>query len=211
MRVGSKLVVLLAAAALFGCRASGLPAKLAPTWSLINQDSLPVDSTALRGKIALVTFVYTHCPTVCPLLTAQMKQLQDEFSREGAFGARLVFVTVTVDPGRDTPARLKEYAAQFGADSSSWLWLTGEPAQMETVWSGFGIVAYPDLATLAEPIASSAHAGHGASVPLSYEVVHTTKTVLLDGAGAIRGEYSGAELPRTRVAQDIRALLAESR
>ena len=146
---------------LLGCRASALEVKIAPTWSLINQDTLPVDSTVLRGKIVLVTFVYTHCPTVCPLLTAQMKQLRDEFEREGAFGARLVFVSVTVDPARDTPARLKEYAAQFGADSSGWLWVTGEPAQMETVWRGFGIVAYPDLATLNEPIASSSHAGHG--------------------------------------------------
>ncbi|MBI4786492.1 MAG: SCO family protein [Chloroflexi bacterium] len=207
-RIGWTLVLLLVSGSL-GCRANALPVKPSAAWSLTSQDGVSFGSRDLRGKVALVTFVYTHCATVCPLLSAQMKQLQDEFGREGAFGSRLVFVSVTVDPPRDTPARLKEYAGQFGVDLSGWTWLTGEPAQLETLWRSFEVVAYPDLATMDAPLASASHAGHGTSVPANYAVVHTTKTVLLDGAGNLRAEYIGVELPRARVAQDIRALLAE--
>ena len=184
-----------------------MPSRPGPTWTLLNQEGAPYGSANLRGKVTLLTFVYTHCPTACPLLTAQMKQLQDELEQDGAFGARVAFVSMTVDPQRDTPARLKEYAAQMGVDFGGWAWVTGESEQLGKVWQAYGVVAYVDLASL-NTTTPTAHDQHSAS---NYEVIHSAKTVLLDGAGNMRAEYIGPELPLKRVAQEIRTLLAAAR
>jgi len=200
----------LLALALTSCQWGELSSRPAPSWALVNQEGAPFGSANLRGKVALVTFVYTHCPTVCPLLTAQMKQLQEEFKRDGTFGQRVVFVSMTVDPPRDTPTRLKEYATSFGVDFSGWAWVTGEAAPLEKAWQAFNVVAYVDLASLDGGTPNAPHAGYHAPSSSNYEVIHTAKTILIDAQGNIRAEYVGPELPLKRVSPDMRALLAES-
>jgi protein SCO1/2 len=209
---------LIAAVLLFSavsCGADALPARPGPEWTLTNQQNQPFGSANLKGKVSLVTFVYTHCPTVCPLLTAQMKQLQDELKQDRATAERVTFVSITVDPQRDTPARLKEYAAQMGVDFATWSWVTGESAELQRTWKSFGVVAYVDLASMSGEGVSSANSAHGAhsataSDASHYEVNHTVKVVLLDARGNIRAEYIGQQLPLTRVTQDIHRLLNES-
>ena len=61
-----------------------------------------------------MTFIYTSCPDVCPLLTEKMAQVQDELGPD--FGPRVAFVSITVDPEHDTPEVLKDYAESHGAD-----------------------------------------------------------------------------------------------
>jgi protein SCO1/2 len=199
--------------ALIGCR-STLPSRPGPAWDLKDQDGAAFGSANLRGKVALVTFVYTNCPTVCPTLTAQMRRLQDEFKRDGTFSQRVAFVSMTVDPKRDTPEKLKAYATQFGVDFAGWTWITGGQAQLEPIWQAYGVVAYLDLTSLKADASDSAHSHHDASSaakfnPDVYEVTHTVKTILLDKHGNIRAEYKGTELPRERVLQDVAALLVE--
>ncbi len=200
-------VMCVLAWAVASCAVS-LPSRTGPMWNLTNQDNQAFGSANLQGRVVLVTFVYTNCPTVCPLITAQMKKLQDEFKQDGAYAARLAFVSITVDPQRDTPVRLKEYAARMGVDFSGWNWVTGDAAQMEKVWQDFGVVAYMDLATLSTPAATAAHAEHSAT-SATYEVTHSAKTFLLDKRGNIRAEYIGPDLPLPRVSQDARALMGE--
>ena len=71
-----------------------------------------------------MTFIYTSCPDVCPLLTDKMAQVQDELGPD--FGAEVAFVSITVDPEHDTPEVLKEYAETFDADLGGWGFLTGD-------------------------------------------------------------------------------------
>lgn len=153
-----RITLLALTALLLGVAArsrAALPSKPAPSWSLVNQEGQSFGSTNLRGKVALVTFVYTNCPTVCPTLTRQMKQLQDELKKKGVYGQRVVFVSMSVDPERDTPARLKEYGTLQGVDFAGWTWVTGQADDAERTWQAFGVMALREV--------GGSHASHGAS------------------------------------------------
>ena len=93
-----------------------------PPFSLIERSGTPVTRDDLMGTVWIVNFFYTHCPDTCPLQTANMAQLQRDL--EDIRDLRLV--SITVDPDRDTPPVLKEYADRYGADTARWLFLTGE-------------------------------------------------------------------------------------
>lgn len=93
-----------------------------PDFSLIDQGRRPVTLADLRGKVWIANFIYTYCTDTCPLQSARLSKLQDDFAGE----RDLRLVSITVDPERDTPKVLTEYAARYGADPERWLFLTGE-------------------------------------------------------------------------------------
>lgn len=92
-------------------------------------------SDVLDGRVAVISFVYTTCTTVCPVTSATFARLQSELGER--LGREVVLVSITVDPLRDTPARLKRYAAQHGA-GEGWMWLTGAKADLDAVLKGMG-------------------------------------------------------------------------
>jgi protein SCO1/2 len=73
----------------------------APEFALTSQDGAPVTLADFRGKVVAVTFIYTLCSSTCPVLTPMMSSVQDQLGRD--FGRRIAFVSITVDPERDTP------------------------------------------------------------------------------------------------------------
>lgn len=89
----------------------------------------------IAERIAVVNFVYTTCTTVCPVSSAMFAQLQERLG--AALGKDVVLVSITVDPVRDTPERLRKYAAQYGA-REGWTWLTGAKRDVDAVLKGFG-------------------------------------------------------------------------
>lgn len=93
-----------------------------PSFSLVERSGKRVTQDDLMGKIWIVNFFYTHCPDTCPLQTANMARFQRDFEDV----KDLYFVSITVDPERDTPAVLREYADRYSADAARWLFLTGE-------------------------------------------------------------------------------------
>ena len=103
------------------------------------QDQRRLPLADLRGKVVVLTFIYTACADTCPLLTAKMATLQGRLGAD--FGARVFFVSVTVDPERDTPAVLKGYGAAHGARFDGWAFLTGAPAEIKDVGKRYGIFA----------------------------------------------------------------------
>jgi cytochrome oxidase Cu insertion factor (SCO1/SenC/PrrC family) len=110
-----------------------------PDFALIDQNGRPVRKVDLEGKIWIANFIFTHCPDECPLMTAEMAQLQADL----ADVPQLCLVSVTVDPERDTSAVLAEYAERFHANPDRWLFLTGDKAAIyRLVREGFrlGIV-----------------------------------------------------------------------
>ena len=111
----------------------------APDFMLTSQDGARVTLTDFRGKVVAVTFIYTSCTSTCPVLTPMMSFVQDQLGRD--FGRNIVFVSITVDPERDTPQVLKEYAHIVGANLSGWSFLTGSPAAIRDVTRRYGVVA----------------------------------------------------------------------
>jgi cytochrome oxidase Cu insertion factor (SCO1/SenC/PrrC family) len=88
---------------------SGLPRiGPAPALTLTTQESAPLSLGDLRGKVVLLTFIYTSCTDTCPLLTGKMASIQEKLGAD--FGSRVQFLSITVDPERDTPDVLRAYA-----------------------------------------------------------------------------------------------------
>ena len=110
----------------------------APDFALVSQDGARVALQDFRGKIVAVTFIYTSCPDICPLLTEMLAGVQDELGAD--FGPRVAFVSITVDPARDTPEVLKAYAQGVGANPAGWSFLTGEVAAVREVARRYGVV-----------------------------------------------------------------------
>lgn len=108
-----------------------------PDFNLTNQQGNPVGITDLEGKVWVADFIFTNCPTICPVMTQEMVKLQSEFDNEP-----VIFVSFTVDPQRDTPDVLSRYAVKFGADKNRWHFLTGEKDQIYNLANkGFKLAA----------------------------------------------------------------------
>ncbi|HJO22005.1 MAG: SCO family protein [Myxococcota bacterium] len=109
----------------------------APSFDLVDQAGRPVSSVGLRGSVLLVDFVFTRCPGPCPILTSRHVRLQRELSP--GLRSRTRFVSISLDPVRDTPEALRAYAEVRGADLEHWSFLTGEPDAVAAVLQGFGV------------------------------------------------------------------------
>jgi protein SCO1/2 len=164
-----------------------------PDFSLIERSGRPVGLADLRGKLWIVNFFYTNCPDTCPLQSAEMKKLQDEFQNEQ--GLRLV--SITVDPQRDTPEVLGVYAERFAADLERWLFLTDEKATIyRLAQEGFHLAAV-ELPQEQRPASGATH-------------THSPRFVLLDHQAQIRGYYPSMDREALqRLRQDLRTLLQQ--
>ena len=120
-------VLLLAALKLRGAAAQALPVygQIAD-FALTNQDGRAVSLADLRGHVWVADIIFTRCPGPCPMMTRQMKELQDALPPD----SQAKLVTLTTDPDFDTPPVLKTYAERFGADPKRWMFLTGTKAEI---------------------------------------------------------------------------------
>jgi protein SCO1/2 len=178
---------LFAALVFFGCRPEPALSKLypVPDFSLTDQTDKTVTLAELKGKVWVADFIFTSCGGTCPAMTDQMRKLQE------ALPSDIRMVSFTVDPVRDTPKALAAYAAEHGANRDRWLFLTGDKqALYDLCVKGFKLPLDDEGGTPVEPIA------------------HSTRFVLVDRQGVIRGYYSGIEDPDlARLATDARKLL----
>jgi protein SCO1 len=103
-----------------------------PNLPVVTQDgkTLKFYDDVIKGKIVLISFIYTNCPDICPLTTARLTQVEDQLG--DTVGRDIFFVSMTVDPERDTPERLKEFATAFGI-GPGWLFLTGKPEDIRAI------------------------------------------------------------------------------
>ncbi len=161
------------------------------SWSLVDQDSTAVTfPDAFLGTPALVGPIYTHCPDVCLMTMANMKNVRQAL---GADTAAVRFVTLSFDPARDTPAVLRRYAETWGT-GDGWTLLTGDTAEVARLMARLGI--------------RYEIAGHDtlASGTPTYTMLHTDRMLLLDAEGRIVETYGGSMAIPDMVADDIRAL-----
>jgi protein SCO1/2 len=156
----------------------------APSFDLISQDGAPVTLAALRGKIVAVSFIYTECPDICPLLTQKMVQVQDELGAD--FGKKIAFVSITLDPQHDTPEVLKDYAQFWGAKLAGWSFLTGSPEAVRDITHRYGVFVAKNE---------------------DGSVEHTQLTSIVDAEGAMRVQYLGARFDPEEFRGDILNLL----
>jgi len=89
-------------------------------------DGNPVTMSELNGKVRLVYFFYSNCPDVCPPTTFMMSEVQKKLKEDGTFGSKVDFLSITIDPERDTPEALKKFFDKFNADYNGWKILRGD-------------------------------------------------------------------------------------
>jgi protein SCO1/2 len=138
-----------------------------PGFTLIDEQGRLTRLADFRGRLVAIDFIYTRCPLpdVCPRLSANFALLQKKF------GPSIVLLSITIDPGHDTPEVLREYAARWRADSKMWHFLTGPSAEIQKIAGYFGLVYFAEEGS----------------------ITHTSSTALVapDGRLAARLEGSG--------------------
>ena len=162
------------------------PPRAAPDFVLAGSDNAPLRLSAFRGKVVAVVFGFTYCQKVCPTNMAALTRVVGELGAE-ARDFQVVFVTV--DPERDSPARLAEYLAFF---DPAFRGATGTPQELKAVQDAWGITAERELST---------------DEQLKYQVHHSSSIFLLDRAGQMRLLVPFGEAPDA-IAHDVRLLLA---
>lgn len=182
-------MVLLLTALASGCSADP-PPELAevPAFRLTDQEGRPFGREELAGKVWVANFIFTHCPSICPVLTSQMRNLQRRAVEDEL---PVHFVSFSVDPRNDTPPVLQAYALEQGADLSNWSFLTG------------------DIDAVNAAIVRGMRVRMGEAEPREgggYDIMHASHFVLVDGSGRIRGYYSSDAEGMGRILRDAAAI-----
>ena len=158
----------------------------APAFALMSQDGKPTSLIGLRGKVVAVSFFYTACPDICPLLTQKLVEVQDSLGED--FGSKIAFISITVDPEHDTQEVLKDYAAGWEAKTAGWSFLSGPPAAVHDVVRRYGVYA--------------AKTAEGA-------IDHTLLTSIIDPRGVLRVQYLGMRFDPAEFRRDLLSLVTK--
>ncbi|MDN3708086.1 SCO family protein [Myroides ceti] len=168
-----------------------------PSFEFINQNRDTINQDFYKGKVYLVEFFFTSCPTICPIMNENMVKIQNEFKFENNFG----IASFTIDSVTDTPEVLKEHAAEIGAVSKNWNFLTGNQDDIFSVAKKFNM-----------------YVGKNDDAPGGFE--HSGLFAIIDKNGKIRSRldesgnpviyYDGTEEAGVEmIKEDIKKLLAE--
>ena len=164
-----------------------------PAFELIDQDGASFSGERLRDSVWVVDFIFTRCPSICPLLTRSMAHLQGRYGRAAVDGVRLL--SISVDPEYDTPERLRAYRELHEGDPARWSFLTGEPDAVRTLLvDGF-------KAAMGEPQESDG----------LMDISHSGKFFLVDGDGGVRGFYDSDEMGLDEVFHRSQHVLKEQK
>lgn len=165
-----------------------------PPFRLVDQAGMSFDSdSALANKIYVVSFFFSRCGTICPVITRNQKMIQDALKDN----SNVRLVSISIDPKYDTPQVLSQYAEKIGADTTMWSFLTGD----KTLVYDLAIKGYK------LPVADASAYDPGITDP-DETFIHSEKLLLVDGRGYIRGIYDGtlkSEIKRAIV--EIKVLL----
>ncbi len=155
---------------------------------LVNQLGDSVNTNDLRGKIVVVDFFFTRCPTLCPQLARAMKKLQSSFVKNDSI---VQFLSISVDPEHDSVKRLKTFGDHYQVDPSSWWLASGNKKEIYSF-------AFRELKA------------DVTDTDIDTGFIHTPNFYLLDKEGIIRGWYDGSDsTAQARLVRDIPLLMLE--
>jgi protein SCO1/2 len=156
-----------------------------PDFALVNQHDERVTLSGLRGKVVVVTFIYTRCPLpdYCPRMIANLTAVRDRFRKR--LGSDVMLLTVTFDPQYDTPERLKDFARAQKVDVVGWHFLTGDAEGIKQVCEAFGVEYWPD----------------------SGLITHTLQTAVIDREGRLAAAVEGKGFTGRQIADLVDEIL----
>lgn len=164
--------------------------------TLVNQLGDTVSLDDIKGSIIIANYFFTRCPSICPTLTKNMKELQDAMKmkdlRKKIDSSFVRFISFSVDPERDSAQALKKYADRYGINHDTWWMLTGPK---KTIYD----YAFNELKLGLQD-------GEG----IDSNFIHTEKFVLIDRSRVVRGYYNGLDsASMSKLAEDITLLMLE--
>jgi protein SCO1/2 len=156
-----------------------------PDFTLIDQRGTSVRLSDLRGRVVVVTFIYTRCPLpdYCPRMVTNLAAVRDRF--RARLGQDVTLLTVTFDPQYDTPERLAAYARLHNADIPGWHFLTGDAEGIKQVCAAFGVEYWPD----------------------SGLITHTLQTAVIDREGRLAAAVEGKDFTGRQIADLVQSVL----
>ena len=160
------------------------PAQPAPEFALTRADGQPFRLSAEKGKLVFLYFGYTFCPDVCPTTMADLRKMHQAV---GAKADQFDVVFVTVDPDRDTPEKMQQYASAF---DPGFIGLSGSMDELQPVWAEYGVYREIEASTSST----------------DYSVTHSSLLYLIDQEGNLRLSYSFGTPPED-IAHDVNLLL----
>jgi protein SCO1/2 len=155
----------------------------APAFTLTDQDGKRVSLKDFRGKALLVSFVYTECKDICPVLPQIVGRADQWLSPEEKKRTR--FVGISLDPKRDNPEKLRAFMKQHNLAPERWTLLTGSLKEATQAANDYGIVAKPDV---------------------TGDIVHNAVYILIDPQGNLRTEFHGLFSPSEEIAKVLREI-----
>ncbi|HTA76720.1 MAG TPA: SCO family protein [bacterium] len=164
------------------------PMDKTPVFSFKDQTGKDFSSDELKGKVWVADFIFTRCAGQCPMLSQWMRVLQQDWKGNADFK----LVSFSVDPANDTVSAFRQYADDLQADDNQWHFLTGAKSKIyEVIQKGFHLTAMKD------PQGSP-----------GFEFIHTTRLILVDANGMVRGMYDGQDAAEVeKLKKDIRYLM----
>jgi len=160
-------------------------------FTLLNQHGEEVNfPEAFADKHVVMSFVYTNCPDICPMITARLKQVEPQLADRDD----VAFVLVSFDPERDTPEVLNSYANSFGLNSDRWTLLTGDEMEVETFMERLSIAVQRSFTRQDDR-----------GNPY-YFIDHTDRITVIDRDQRVRHEFTGSEVDPQRLVDAVRAL-----
>jgi protein SCO1 len=159
----------------------------APDFRLTDQTGSVVSLADFRGKVVVLTFLFTHCPDECPLIASKLRLTSDAL---GATMQQTAFVAVSVDPENDTPLAIAKFVQQHQLEGTL-RYLGGTREQLQPVWSAYSLYVAPSPTNATLP-----------------SVSHSTRVIVIDPAGNERANF-GSDFDPADLAFDVRAVLRE--
>jgi protein SCO1/2 len=183
----------------------------AADFTLVNQDNESVSLNDFKGKVTMLGFIYTNCKDeFCPLMTSHFKAIQNDLGT--ILGTEAMLLCITLDPLYDTPAVLKSYAEQWGANLEGWQFLTAYDLDtIEQVVDDYGVISYAneleELANVTDDNTSlTCKIEHGNETHPSI-LIHSWISMLLDKNLMIRRVYTKINWILSAAIEDMKGLL----
>ena len=160
-----------------------------PEFSMLNQDSVQVSSTTLKGNIWIADFFFTSCSTICPGMTAKMKSIQEKLKD---LSKDIQFISFSIDPEKDQPSVMRKYIKTYGINDENWVFLTGNEEETHELGVDHFFI-------------------HAASDPEAVDgYAHAEAFSLVDKEGYVRGVYNVQNPDELkRLEKEVRLLLKE--
>ena len=160
---------------------------------LIDQTNAPRNFPAItKGKLTVISYIFTNCPDICPLTTNNMRMIQEKVAEAKIQNVK--FVSISFDPTQDKPETLRKFAEVRNLDLSNWTFLTGDKPIIDSLMKRIGILAVVSDSTVFKD---------GRKI---YYYTHTDRIQLMDEEGRIRKNYKGSNINVEEILRDIKSL-----